>query len=221
MKVADELLDDYRAILSDVFDSQTEHISDGLAREQMALNDKYTYLEHRTLNRATVALDFLRDVMPMFDWYKYGEDPDAYLKRTILQQSEDDAVDAGDSRDEAAGGGGCGRDDGDGGDGDGVRHAAVRNLLYGLNTARAEMTRVDMEHDRLLRESDELTADLDRSRKHWSEYRCQSSNNVNRFKVELVLLRKRSADLMDTIDRLTKSVQAAMQNKHSLQSVVC
>lgn len=225
MKVAEELLDNYQAILSDVFDSQTEHISDSLAKEQIALNSKYTYLKHRTLNRATVALKFLIEVMPMFNWFKYGEDPDTYLKRMIvLQQSVVDAADGGDfQQDEAVVSSDCddGKNDAEYDDEDGIRHSAVKKLLYVLNSVRAEATRADVENNRLLKESAELTANLDKSRKHLSMYRCQSSDNVNRFKVKLILLQKRSADLTDTINRLTKCVQLAMQNRHSLQSIVC
>lgn len=228
MKVAEELMDDYRAILSDVFESQTDHISDGLAQEQMALNGKYTYLEHRTLNRATVALDYLQEVLPMFDWYKYEEDPDAYMKRTILQQLAASSAGDNDAHEEADTGD-CGNgDSGKNGivnvhndDEDGIQHSVIKKMLYVLNSVRTEMTRVECENNRLRKERDEMTANIDKSRRHWSMNRCESSDNVNRFKVELTLLRVRSADLTETIGRLTKCIQLAMQNKQSLQSIVC
>lgn len=228
MKVAEELMDDYRAILSDVFESQTDHISDGLAKEQMALNGKYTYLEHRTLNRATVALDYLQEVLPMFDWYKYEEDPDAYMRRTILQQLAVNSAGDDDVQEEAIISG-CGN--GDGGktgivnvhndDEDGIQHSVIKKMLYMLNSVRTEMTRVEFKNNRLRKERNEMIANIDKSRKHWSVYRCETSDNVNRFKVELTLLRIRSSDLTETIGRLTKCIQLAIQNKQSMQSFVC
>lgn len=85
MKSAEGMVEDFRKFVADVLESRAEHISDGLAKEQTALCNKYAYLRDRMMNRATVALDFLREALPVFDWYKYRDDPEGYMKRSILR----------------------------------------------------------------------------------------------------------------------------------------
>lgn len=233
MKVSDGMLDDFRAFISDVFETRVDNISDGLAKEQMVLNSKYTFLEHRMFNRATVALDFLREVMPTFNWYKYQENPDGYLKRMILRRIPATAA-SGDADDNDCinGGDGCGGrptcgDDcaesvGDGGDdeeGNDVQQSAIKKLLYTLNWLRTEVSRVDCENKRLLDQRNGLTFNLVELNRHFTDDQVKSSGDIEKLKDELTLLRKRSADQSAAIDRLLETIQLAMQNKQSPASV--
>jgi len=215
-----------------VFESRTEHISDGLAKEQMALCEKYAYLYDRTLNRATVALDFLREAMPMFSWHKYQAAPDEYLKRTIMRRA---AVVAASSGDAASATGGDGRpatrapgsvDDDDiavaagGEDDDGAQQSVIKKLLYRINWLRTEVGRVDCEGQRLYEQHSELTVSLADLNRRLSDAQCRSSGEIDRHKNELTVLRQRSADQTAVIDRLMETIQLTMQDKQP-SSAVC
>lgn len=232
MRVSNGMLDDFREFATDVFESRAEHISDGLAKEQMLIVDKYTYLEHRMLNRATVALDFLREVMPTFNWYKYRENGEAYLKRLISRQPPVAAAFGG----PGAGGGGAdvavpvgappiddeNDDDEDGNDVDAQRSVATKKLLYTLNTLRTDLTRIECEGQRLYEQRNGLLATMAESNAELSAVQCRSSGDVNRLKDELAALQRHSAEQTVTIDRLMEKTQLAMQNKkHPTQSGNC
>lgn len=219
------MLDDFREFATDVFESRAEHISDGLAREQMLMNDKYTYLEHRMLNRATVGLNFLRETMPAFNWYKYQDSVDGYLKRLISRQipaagrsskdancHEDDAAATDNRADDDD------NDDGDDEDDDVQRSVALKKLLYTLNRQRSDVTRVECEGQRLYEQRNELLATLAECNAKLSAIQSRSSGDVTRLKDELTLLKKQSADQTVTVDRLMESTQFAMQNKKHHQS---
>jgi len=212
------MLDEFRVFVTDVFESRTEHISDGLAKEQMLMNDKYTYLEHRTLNRATVALDFLREAVPVFDWYKYRDGADASLKRLVLSWHTPSAAAAaaaasGDADDVATAGG---ADDGE--DKTDVRRsAALKKLLYTLNRQRSDATRAECEGKRLYEQRNGLLAALAESNAKLSAAQCQWAADVDRLKDQLALLQRQTADQTSAVDQLMEATQLAVQNKkHSL-----
>lgn len=221
MKLSDAMVDDFRTFVSDVFESRTEHISDGLAKEQMALCEKYAYLYDRTLNRATVALDFLKEAMPVFSWHKYQAEPDEFLKRTILRRA---AVVAASSGDAAADGDGSpakpapATDDdilaaAGGEDDDSAQHLVTKKLLYRINWLRTEVSRVDCEGQRLSEQHSELTVSLADLNRRLSDVQCRSSGDIDRHKNELTVLRKQSADQTAIIDRLMETIQLTMQDK--------
>lgn len=206
------MVDDFRAFASDVFESRTEHISDGLAKEQAALDAKYSYLAHRMFNRATIALDFLREAVPLFSWSKYWLDPNAYLKRLILATVPpvDGQQDGGGNGDDgvAGGGGGHGQDESE----EGAQQSSVKKLLYALNWLRAEVTRADCEGQLLFEQRNQLTTSLADQNGQLSAAQCRSAGEIDRLKNELTLLRKQSADQTANIDRLMEAVQVAMQS---------
>jgi len=225
MKLSDGMVDDFRTFVSDVFESRTEHISDGLAKEQMALCEKYAYLYDRTLNRATVALDFLREAMPVFSWHKYQAEPDEYLKRMIMRRTAIVAASSGVMSTAA---------DGDGrpaaratapvtdddiaaaaavDDDDGAQQSAIKKLLYRLNWLRTEVSRVDCEGQRLYEQHSELTTSLADFNRRLSDSQCRSAGDIDRHKNELTVLRQRSADQTAIIDRLMETIQLTMQDK--------
>ncbi|VVC43938.1 Domain of unknown function DUF4485 [Cinara cedri] len=213
IKLSDSMMDDFRTFTSDVFESRTEHISDGLIKEQTALNVKYTYLTHRAFNRATIALDFLREALPLFCFSKYKTDPEAYMKRKILTAVP--TVDAQKDGD----GGGNGDDGADGGDGGhdenekGAQQSAVKKLLYALNWLRAEVLRVDCEGQQLFEQRNRLTTSLADYNGQLSTAQCQAAVDIDRLKNELTLLRKKSSDQEANIDRLMEAIQVSMQSQ--------
>ncbi|CAI6373900.1 unnamed protein product [Macrosiphum euphorbiae] len=225
MKLSDAMVDDFRTFVSDVFESRTEHISDGLAKEQMALCEKYAYLYDRTLNRATLAMDFLREAMPVFSWHKYQADPDEYLKRTIMRRAAVVAASSGDAAAAAEGDGrqatrapasltddeiaeAAGREDDDG-----AQQSVIKKLLYRMNWLRTEVGRVDCEGQRLYEQHSELTVTLADLNRRLSDDQCRSAGEIDRHKNELTVLRQRSADQTAIIDRLMETIQLTMQDK--------
>lgn len=228
MKLSDSMVDDFRVFVSDVFESRTEHIGDGLAKEQMALSEKYAYLYDRTLNRATVALDYLREAMPVFSWHKYQSEPDEYLRRMIMRRAAVVAASSGDAAAVAADGDGrpaargpvpVAEDDiagtaGDEEDDDVAQQSVIKRLLYRINWLRTEVSRVDCEGQRLYEQRGELTASLADFNRRLSEARCRAANDIDRQKNELSVLRQRSADQTAVIDRLMETIQLTMQDRH-------
>ncbi|XP_025202075.1 uncharacterized protein LOC112599394 [Melanaphis sacchari] len=233
MKLSDGMVDDFRTFVSDVFESRTEHISDGLAKEQMALCEKYAYLYDRTLNRATVALDFLREAMPVFSWHKYQAEPDEYLKRMIMRRTAVVAASSAGAMSTAADGDGrpaaaratgpvtdddiaaaAAADDDD----DGAQQSVIKKLLYRLNWLRSEVSRVDCEGQRLYEQHSELTTSLADFNRRLSDTQCRSAGDIDRHKNELTVLRQRSADQTAIIDRLMETIQLTMQDKHPSSS---
>ncbi|XP_003246973.1 uncharacterized protein LOC100571912 [Acyrthosiphon pisum] len=225
MKLSDAMVDDFRTFVSDVFESRTEHISDGLAKEQMALCEKYAYLYDRTLNRATLAMDFLREAMPVFSWHKYQADPDEYLKRTIMRRAAVVAASSGDAAAAADGDGrpatrapasltddeiaeAAGREDDDD-----AQQSVIKKLLYRINWLRTEVGRVDCEGQRLYEQHSELTVSLADLNRRLSDDQCRSAGDIDRHKNELTVLRQRSADQTAIIDRLMETIQLTMQEK--------
>lgn len=212
IKVSDEMMDEFKAFASDVFESRAEHISDGLAKEQIALNAKYEYLTHRMFNRATIALDFLREAVPLFSWPKYRADPEPYLKRAILAtvqlaDATNDSVGGGDGDDGDVGGGGNGgRDESE----EGTQQSIVKKLLYALNWLRAEVSRVDCEGQRLFEQRNRLTTKLADYNGQLCAAQCRSATNIDQLKDELTLLRKQSSEQTASIDRLMEAVQVTI-----------
>lgn len=226
MRVADGMINDFQAFVSDVFDSRAEHISDGLAKEQTAVSCKYAHLRDRTLNRATVALAYLRESAPVFNWTKYRADPEAHMRRAAAPprragggraasgDGDEDEASAGTAADQAAaaaatGAAGEGVDE----DEDDARQSANKKLLYSLNWLRTEVNRADCECQRLYEQRNGLTASLAEHNGKLSAAQCRSSGQVGRLKDELTVLRQKSADQSGTIDRLMEAIQLAMQNK--------
>ncbi|XP_027840449.2 uncharacterized protein LOC114122090 [Aphis gossypii] len=221
MKLSDSMVDDFRTFVSDVFESRTEHISDGLAKEQMALCEKYAYLYDRTLNRATVALDFLREAMPVFSWHKYQSEPDEYLKRMIMRRTAVagamTAAEGGDGRPAGRASGPVADDDNaataTADEDDGAQQSAIKKLLYRLNWLRTEVSRVDCEGQRLYEQHSELTTSLADFNRRLSDTQCRAAGDIDRHKNELTVLRQRSADQTAIIDRLMETIQLTMQDK--------
>lgn len=206
VRSSEGMMNDFETLASDVFEVRAEHVSDGLAREQMALKDKYAYLRDREMNRATVALDFLRSVCPLFDWHKYRADPDAYMRRLVAAASrDDDAAQAGGADDE---------------DDDAARQqsVAVKRLLYSLNWLRTEAARAGAEGRQLNERRSAMSAQLARLNGRLTADRDRASADVNRLKDELTLLRREEADQTALIDRRLETIQLLGQNKQGSSS---
>lgn len=223
MKVSESMVDDFRTFVSDVFESRTEHISDGLSKEQTSLNEKYTYLRDRALNRATVALDFLREALPVFNWHKYHSEPEAYMKREILRRVPPSS---GDSSSAADGSGTVTQDKAmvaDGGEDEDdaqQQSSTIKKLLYSLNWMRTEVARVDCEASRLYSQRERLTAGLVATNEKRTAAQCRAANDIDRHQSELTLLRHKSNEQSKIIDRLVETIQL-MQAKQPSSSVTC
>lgn len=225
IKMGESMVEDFRTFVSDVFESRTEHISDGLSKEQTTLNEKYTYLKDRALNRATVALDFLREAVPVFSWHKYHSEPEAYMKREILRRmpsaSDDPNAAAGGSGAASAvdGGGAVGGDDDE--DGAQQQSVAIKKLLYSLNWMRTEVARVDCEGLRLYEQRDRLTAGLVETNQKRTAAQCHATNDIDRHQTNLTLLRHKSNEQSKIIDRLVETIQIMQAKQPSSTSGSC
>lgn len=196
MSASDDLVDSFRAFVCDVLSSRTERIGDRLVDEQMSARDRYARLRDRALNRATVALDHVREVLPAFDWREYRTEPDAYLRRQTLRRASSGSV----VRD---------GDDDDGGDSDGDEggRSARARALIALDELRSEAADADRSNRRLLEERAALTARLAELGARLSAARARQADDVGRLRDEATLLRGQSADQKVHIDRLTASIQ--------------
>jgi len=207
MGVSDELLDNFRVFANEVFECRTDHISDGLSKEQMMLKDKYTYLQHRMLNRATAVYDFVREVMPTFNWSKYQDNPHVHMKQLILRHMGPPMATSRNNDED---------------DIDNQQSVVLKKLLYTLNSLRSEVTRVECEEQRLNEQRNKLLVSVAESNANLSAIQCQSSADVERHKNEFTLLMQRSAEQTVTVDRLMESIQLAMQkNQPSPSSFGC
>lgn len=243
MDVADGMMDDFRTLALNVFESRSELISDSLAKEQIELNDVYTYLRHRTLNRAEVAIDFLREHLPSFNWFKYQIAPDLYLKREIQRKvptAPSIASASGDGSDDCpthkttsaigddggatgTSGNGFGVDDDNNDDvnDEGVRQTAMKKMLYTLTLLRTDVRRAECESARLSEQHKELTTNMAETMCRISEAQFRSAAEIERLTCELTTLRQKSSCQTKTVDQLMENIQYAMQNDHPSSQNVC
>lgn len=193
IRASDNLVDNFRAFVRDVLGGRAERIGDRLVDEQMSARDRYARLRDRALNRATVALDHVRGVLPAFDWRAYRTDPDAYLRRQMLRRARG-PVARDDDGDEDA-------------DADADRRSAGAKALFALDELRSEAASADRSSRRLLEERAALTTGLAELGARLSDARARQVDDVGRLRDEATLLRHESADQIARIDRLTGSIQ--------------
>lgn len=214
------MTDEFKEFAADVFESRAEHISDGLAHEQIALRDRYAFIRDRELNRATVALAYLRAACPLFNWHKYRADPEPYMRRMVANtMSASASGDGAGVASTAVSGGdsvepGAGEDDDDGG-GSRLQSVAVKRLLYTLNGLRTELTRADCEGQRLYDDRTAQAGRLAELNDELSEVRCRAAEDMSRLKDELTLLRQRTAEQTAHVDRLLETAQVHMQSRQT------
>lgn len=225
IRVGDGMIDDFREFAMNVFESRLELISDGLAKDQIHLSVTFEYLRHRMLNRATTALDFLRDNLPTFTWNNYQTEPESYMKREVLRRMSNATLAASASGDVLQSCASRGpdnatsdRNDNDGADEeeeDRARQNAIKKMLYSLNWLRTDMKRGECENKRFIEQHRELTIGLSEITCRMSEAQCQSANEIERLANELTVLKQQSADQTMIIDRIIPMV---MSNSAQSQS---
>lgn len=231
MDVADGMMDDFRMFAMNVFESRSELISDSLVKEQIELNDVYTYLRHRTLNRAELAIDFLREHLPAFNWFKYQIAPDLYMKREIQRKvstAPSIAIASGGGSDDckttSTTGDSFGVDDGINGEDindEGTRQTAMKKMLYTLTLLRTDVRRAECESARLSEQHKEFTTNMAEAMCRLSEAQFRSASEIERLTCELTTLRQKSSCQTKTIDQLMENIQYAMQNDHPSSQNVC
>ncbi|XP_050519848.1 uncharacterized protein LOC126893564 [Daktulosphaira vitifoliae] len=206
MKVANNMIADFEVFVADVFESRAQHISDGLAKEQLAINEKYTFLCRRTLNRATMAMDYLKAAIPTFNWEKYQADPNMFMHKAIATHFEFGSK-SGPAGDDELQSQMTDEEDDD------PHHTTNKKLLYKLNWLRTEVNRSDCECQAMYEQQKCLTNSLSEYNAKLSSIQCKSSVEIGRLKDELTLLRQQSSNQSITIDRLMGTIQLAMKNK--------
>lgn len=105
--------------------------------------------------------------------------------------------------------------------GGGVQQSASKKLMYTLNWLRAEVARVECDGQRLHEQRKSLIACLAETDCRLSEVKCQSTATVDQLKDELTVLRQRSSDQTQSIDRLMESIQLIMQNQQPSDLANC
>lgn len=191
MRVTNYVLADFRSFVEDVFSNRVTQIGVVLAREQMAIRDKYAELECRTLNRAQLVLTRVQEAMPAFDWRRYAAEPD-YVKAMVVSNC-------------------VARRDADDGSADGVG-ARGKSLLYQLNWLRSEIDRADCENHGLYEQHNTLTGELAAINAKISDVQCRASGEMAALSAQLDELRARSAEQVSVIDKLMETIQISMQN---------
>lgn len=192
MRVTGDVLSDFRSFVDNVFSNRVMQIGMVLAREQMAIRDRYAELECRTMNRAQLALMYVRDIMPSFDWRRYSMEP-GYIKTVVVSRCVQDSQ-------------------ADDGDADDVRG---KSLLYQLNWLRSEIDRAECENHRLHEQHSALTAELAAINLRIAEAQCQAANEEAALSAELDELRARSAEQVCAVDKLMETIHISMQNAKS------
>lgn len=192
MRVTGDVLSDFRLFVDSVFSNRVTQIGLVLAREQMAFRDRYAELECRTMNRAQLALTYVRELMPTFDWRRYSEEP-GYIKTVVVSQCTQDSQT-------------------DDGDADDVRG---KSLLYQLNWLRSEIDRAECENHALHEQHGALTAELAAINLRIAEVQCKAANDEAALSAELDELRARSAEQVCTVDKLMETIHISMQNAKS------
>lgn len=202
MRVTGDLLAEFRVFVDGVFGNRVSQIGAVLAREQMAARDRYAALECRVINRAQLALLFIRDNMPEFDWSQYFADPVCYIRSIVpsrCPQSPDDGSDA----------------QTDDGDPDEVQDIQGKALLYQLNWLRSEIDRAECESHTLQEQHSGLTAELGVIDGRMADVKCQAAEREAKMLAELDALRARSAQQVCVIDKLMENIHMAIQNSKS------
>lgn len=227
MRVADGMIDDFREFATNVFESRLELISDSLIKDQIHLSETFEYLRHRMLNRATMALDFLRDNLPTFTWNLYQIEPDSYMKREILRRmpnatlatsASGDALQGCATRRPGNGTTAGASDDVESANAnkeeeDHARQNAIKKMLYSLNWLRTDMKRGECDNKRFIEQHKELTISLSEITYRISEAQCQSANEIERLVNQLTTLKRQSADQTMTIDRIMPMVMSNTQSQ--------
>lgn len=203
MHVTGLLLAEFRVFVDGVFGNRVSQIGAVLAREQMAARDRYAALECRVINRAQLALLFVRDAIPEFNWSQYFADPVCYIRSVVpsrCPQSPDDEVSDAPTDD---------------GDPDMVEDVQGKALLYQLNWLRSEIDRAECESHTLQEQHSGLTAELGAIDDRMGEVKCQTADREAKMSAELNALRARSAQQVCVIDKLMETIHMAIQNKKS------
>lgn len=189
MRVTNDVLADFRSFVEGVFGNRVTQIGMVLAREQLAMRDRYAALECRTMNRAQLALIHVRDVMPTFDWRRYATEP-GYIKTVVVSRCARDS-----QSDEAE-----------------VEDARGKGLLYQLNWLRSEIDRADCENHGLHEQHAALTAELAAINSKVSDAQCRAAAEEAALSAELEALRARSAQQVCAVDKLMETIHLSMQN---------
>jgi len=191
-RVTSEMLADFRTFVDNMFGNRASHIGMVLAREQMALRDRYAELEGRTVNRAQLALMHVRNVMPTFVWQRYATE-DGYIKTVVASRCPDAAL-----PDEP--------------DADTDR---CQSLLYQLNWLRSEIDRTECETRGLKRQHSAFVVQLAAINGDIASVQCRAANDMAAKVIELDALRAKSVEQVCTIDQLMEAINTSLRNAKS------
>lgn len=195
-RITGDVLSDFQSFVDNVFSNRVTQIGMVLAREQMAIRDRFAELESRMMNRAQLALMYVKEVMPTFDWNRYMTET-GYLKGLVVSQCLQDAQ-ADDANNEDLRG---------------------KGLLYQLNWLRSEIDRADCENHGLHEQHAQLITELATVNKNIAEVQCRAANDMAVLTEELECLRAQSTDQISTIDKLMETIQITMENNKTDSTV--
>lgn len=180
----DEELADFGTAAAAVFEERTQRLSDALAKEQAALLLRYRGNRQRVLCRAQILQDHVRELMPAFQYDDYVAEPDAYLRREVINRL---------NRNKEPGGAGPERDENE----DAVRQ---KKSLCALNWLRSEVDRADCEYEVLSKRHDAIAAAIGAADEKRIANECHAADRKREMKCQLVELRKQSAKQIALID---------------------
>lgn len=232
-RVADQMLGDFRQMAEALQEDRALKLNDILAKEQVALLLRYRNNGQRMLSRAQILQDFVRELMPAFQYEDFVASPDEHIKAAIAKKrtaadekvsekkdgtrgDKDDATTCPDEdkKTREDGDGETGGDEGgtsldaeDKDDGDDI--VRQKKLLYALNWLRSEVERVECENAALGKRHDALVAAVGAANRTRTTNECRTKSKKHEARSELDDLRKRSAKQVARIDGLVEKIAMA------------
>lgn len=193
VQVCGQLMDDYLRSAEAVFDDRAQKLGDALAKEQVALLLRYRTAGMRVISRAQILLDHARELMPAFIYSEYVVEPDAYMKRIVLEKRS--AVS------------GTGPDDNNGADG-GLSDLEQKKLMSALIWLRSEVDRADCENVSLVDRYETVVAAIDATNRKRTDNECLAKTRRNELRAQLDCLRKKSAEQVALIDSYVAKISS-------------
>lgn len=191
-QVANELLSDFQYTAQIAFEDRTQKLGNALAKEQVALLLRFRTTGQRMLSRAQVLQDYVRELMPKFQYDDFIARPETYVKQELARNPGKPKCGSDDDQ-KARGSPGPVRE---------VMDPAVeqKTLLCTLNWLRCEVERAECENTKLSDRHDAVVAAIVVASKKKIDNECQFTADKYNAKCKLDELRKQSAKQVSLID---------------------
>ncbi|VVC29544.1 Domain of unknown function DUF4485 [Cinara cedri] len=200
-QVCGQMMDDYLQAAEAVFDDRAQKLSDSLAKEQVALLLRYRNEKQRMISRAQILLDYVRELMPKFIHSEYIVEPEAYMKRLIMEKKNAILAKNTDGDDKNST---TSAEQADSSATD-IEH---KKLLSALVWLRSEEDRSECENLALVERFESIVVAIDAASRRRTANECQAKTQRSELRCELDSLRKKSAMQVAQIDDYVDKISA-------------